>query len=176
MRCFEILIAESAVSTNGAPFVPDDRIMIGIPDEAEQLLDPILSVYGQDPSWFFDKINFGRQRIPWALACLDREYPIAGHIGMARGADSGIGFTSYNQPPEPLPDDFVPRVGVLGFKSKIGLENVVAKSPIFEAAWEALINCSPDKPWLAILDPLPEDWLALVVPGDSERWLASRRK
>jgi hypothetical protein len=176
MRCFEILIATSAISTNGSPFVPDDRIMIGIPDEAEQLLDPILSVYGQNPSWFFDKINFGRQEIPWALACLDREYPVAGHIGTTRGADSGIKFTSYSQPPQSLPDDFVPGVGVLAFESKIGLENVATRSPVFEAAWKAFRSCSPDKPWLAILDPLPEDWLALVVPGDRERWLASRKK
>jgi hypothetical protein len=150
--------------------------MIGIPDEAEHLLDPILSVYGQDPSWFFDKIALGRRQAPWALACLDREYSIAGHIGTERGADSGIKFTSYNHLPQSLPDNFVPGVGVLVFGSKMELERVATRSPVFEAAWEAFRDCSTNKSWLAILDPLPEDWLALVVPGDRGRWLASCRK
>ena len=175
MRCFEILIATSAISTNGGPFVPDDDFMIDIPDEAERLLEVILSPYEGHSIWSFKSIDGHSLRAPWALACLDREYPIAGHIGTARGADSRIKFSPYHQP-VPLPDNFVPVVGVLVFGSKMELERVATRSPVFEAAWDAFRDCLTDKSWLAFLDPLPEDWLALVVPGDRERWMASLRK
>jgi hypothetical protein len=175
MRCFEILIATSAISTNGGPFVPDNDFMIDIPDEAERLLETILIPYGRRSIWSLSNIGGSLLQTPWALACLDREYPIAGHIGTARGADFRIKFAPYDQP-VPLPDSFVPGVGVLVFGSKMELERVATRSPVFEAAWEAFKDCSPSKSWLAFLDPLPEDWLALVVPGDGELWLVSRRK
>lgn len=176
MRCFEILIAESAVSKDGGPFVPDNRLTYGIPDEAEELLEPILGPYGQDPLWYFDKLNFGRPPAPWALACLDREYPIAGHVATSRPADAGIAFAPYNQVPSPMPDDFVAGVGVLTFESKSGLERSADDSPLFAAAWNALRECSPERRWLMILDPLPQEWLNQVLPGDRERWLSGRTR
>jgi hypothetical protein len=174
MRCFEILIAESAVSRNDGPFVPDDQLTYGIPDEAQELLDPILAPYGQDAMWYFDKINFGRPPAPWALACLDREYAIGGHIAISRPLDAGIAFTTYNRVPHLMPADFVPGVGVLTFESRSGLEPAVGHSSIFAVAWTALRHCSADRRWLVLLDPLPQEWLAEVLPGDRERWFASR--
>ena len=176
MRCFEILIAGSAVSKDGGPFVPDDRLTYGIPDEAQELLEPILAPYSQNPMWYFDKLNFGRPPAPWALACLDREYAIGGHVATSRPLNAGIAFTSYNQVPNPMPDDFVPGVGVLTFESKSGLERSAGNCPLFAAAWNALRECSPERRWLVILDPLSQDWLALVLPGDRERWLSGRRQ
>jgi len=105
MRFFEILIAESAISKDGGSFVPDDRLTYGIPDEAQELLEPILGPYDQGPMWYFDKLNFGRPPAPWALACLDREYTIAGHIATSRPPNEGIAFASYNQVPDPMPND-----------------------------------------------------------------------
>jgi hypothetical protein len=97
MRVFEILIAESAISKGGGPFVPDGRLTYWIPDEAQELLEPILGPYDQNPMWYFDKLNFGRPPAPWALACLDREYPIAGHVATSRPPSAGISFAPYNQ-------------------------------------------------------------------------------
>src|SRR5690606_22990590 len=174
MRCFEIMIVGSAVRTGSGPFVPDSTLTYAIPDEAQELLEPILAPYDQDPNWFFDGLNFGRPPAPWALVCLDREYPIAGHIAGARTADAGIAFTQYRRVPTPVPRDFVPNVGVLTIGSKAGLGRVAGLSPVLEAAWEGLKDCSTERNWLVILDPLPEDWLAQVVPGDRERWLSSR--
>ena len=175
MRTFEITIASSSISVNGGPMVPDDRLTYWIPDEAQDLLEPVLGAYGQDPMWYFDKLNFGRPPAPWALACLDREYAIAGHVATSRPPDGGIGFTQYTQMPNPLPSDFVPGVGTLAFASKSGLELSATKSPIFAAAWGALRECSAERRWLVILDPLSQEWLAQVTRGDRERWLSSRR-
>ena len=72
--------------------------------------------------------------------------------------------------------DFVPGVGVLMFLSKEGLEASTGKSPLFAAAWNALQDCSSDRQWLAILDPLSPEWLAQVLPGDQDRWFFYRRQ
>jgi hypothetical protein len=175
MRFFEILIGGSAISTDGGPFVPDDRLTYGIPDEAQELLEPILGPYDQDPMWYFDKLNFGRPPAPWALACLDREYTIAGHVATSRPPNAGIAFAPYNQVPNPMPNDFVPGVGVLTFASKGGLERSAANSHLFATVWNALQKCSPERRWLVILDPPSQEWLAQVLPGDRERWLLGRR-
>jgi hypothetical protein len=176
MSVFEILIAESATSRDGGPFVPDDRLTYCIPDAAAEHLEPILGAYDQDAGWFFDKLNFGRPPAPWAIACLDREYALAGHVVTCRPPDEGILFTAYRQIPNPCPDGFKPDVGILTFASKIGLERSAAASPLFAAAWEALRDCPSERRWLAILDPLPQQWLAQVIPGDSERWTSHRSR
>lgn len=175
MRCFEILIAGSAVSKDGGPFVPDNQLTYGIPDEAQELLEPILGLYDQNPMWYFDKLNFGRPPAPWALVCLDCEYAIGGHVATSRPPNSGIAFAPYNQVPNPVPNDFVPGVGVLTFGSKTGLEGSAGNSPLFAAAWKTLKECSPGSRWLAILDPLSQEWLAQVLPGDHERWLCRKQ-
>lgn len=176
MRVFEILIAESAVSREGGPFVVDEKVVFWLPDEAEEILEPILAPYGQNPGWFFDKINFGPRPAPWALVCLDREYDIAGHVATSRLPNAGIGFSPYNQVPKDQPDDFVPGVGVVTFESRPGLECSVGNSPVFEAAWGALRERSLERRWLVILDPLSPEWLDQVLPGDRERWLSFRRQ
>jgi hypothetical protein len=176
MRCFEILIAESVLSEDGGTLARDDRLTYGIPDEASKLLEPILGPYSQDPMWYFDKLNFGRPPAPWALACLDREYSIAGHVATSRPSDAGIAFAPYTQVPAPMPNDFVPGVGVLTFAFKNGLQRAADKSFMFAAAWDVLRDCSLHNRWLVILDPLSQDWLAQVLPGDRERWLSSRKR
>lgn len=176
MRVFEILIAQATVSREGGPFVSDDKVVFWLPDEAEEILEPILAPYGQNPGWFFDKINFGSRPAPWALVCLDCEYDIAGHVAAARQPNAGIAFTPYNQVPKDQPDDFVPGVGVVTIESRVGLEYSAGNSPVFEAAWDVLRECSPERRWLVILDPLSPEWLDQVLPGDCERWLSYRRQ
>ena len=124
MRCFEILIAESAISKDGGPLAPDNRLTYGIPDEAKELLDPTQAgSYDQDPMWYFDKINFGRPPAASAIAVLIPEYAIGGHVATSRHPDAGIAFTTYHQVPYLRPDELRTRNGVLVFASKSGLEH-----------------------------------------------------
>jgi hypothetical protein len=171
----EIVIATSSISHRGGPFVPDGTLTYWLPDEAIEAVDPILTPHGQEASWYFDKLNHVRGPVPWALVCIDQEYELAGHIAEARIPDAGIAFSSYTYPDPPLQPDCVPKVGVLVLASKTGLRSVANRSPVFAAAWQALEECREDRRWLIVLDPLDESWLREVVPGDSERWLASRR-
>ncbi len=174
MKCFEFYVATSAVSTNGGQFIPDEKLTYEIPEDAQELLGPILKKYGQDPSWYFDLLNFGRPPAPWAIVCLDKEYSIAGHVVTCRQKNSGIAFTQYTKLPSPIPHDFVPQVGVVILLSKSGLEDASAKSALFQTMWEGLKDCSTDRRWLLVVDSLHEDWLAQVVPGDRKRWLSTR--
>jgi hypothetical protein len=174
MDCFEILIAEGGVRTEGGPSIPDYTMTSWIPDEAMDLLGPILEAYGQTPQ-SFASMNFGNPTAPWALACLDREYAIAGHVATSRIPKAGIWFAPYSGCPSQPPEDFTPGVGMLVFESKVGLETCEANSPLFGAAWSMLRHCSAEKQWLIILDPLNAGWLADVLPGDRERWLASHQ-
>ena len=102
MKCFEVLIVSAWKRKNEGPFIPDDRLTFWLPDEAKELLEPILYIYGRDPEWYFDQLNFDRWQPPWALARLDREYHIAGHIATSTPINSGISFTSYNKVPSQL--------------------------------------------------------------------------
>ena len=170
MRCFEITALSTHISTEGGPFTPDGTVSYWLPDEAEDLLEPILAPYDRGPIWFLDKYYPGQGPTPWAHVCLDREYALGGHLATSRPPDAGIKFGTYARAPDPLPDDYVPGVGVIFFLTKAGLEQAVTKSLIFEKSWEALEDCSPEGAWLALLDPLPEDWLAQTLEGDREHW------
>ena len=174
MECFEFFVATSAVSKNGGLFVPDERFMYAIPEDAQELLEPILEPHEQNPTWYFDTLNSGRPPAPWALVCLDKEYSIAGHIATCRPKNSGIAFSPYTKLPNPMPKEFVPKVGVITLQSKMGLEEASDKSPLFKLLWEGFKNCASEQRWLIIVDSLSDDWLAQVVPTDSELWLSTR--
>lgn len=154
--------------------VTDNRLTYGLPEEAEDLLRPVLEPYQQSPAFYFDKLNFGRPPAPWAVVCLDREYALAGHVATARPSDAGINFSPYTQVPKSVPPGFVPGVGTIVIAQKRGLETAAAKSPMFEMAWSALKDRPEDCHWLALLDPLPEPWLSTALSGDAERWLIQR--
>jgi len=175
MWCFKILAVLMNVSKKGGPFIPDDNLWFDLPEEAEDLLEPILEPYGQAPGWYFNKIEFDRQHPPWAIACLDRVYPIAGHIATTRPPDADISFMTYKSIPRPIPSDFVAGVGVLTFFRKSGLQSAADRSPVYQAVCEALSDCSVERRWLALLDPLPKEWLAEVMQGDRELWLSTRK-
>lgn len=169
--CFEISILMAAVRRGDqGPFIPDDRAMFLIPDKAKELLEPVMEPYHQDPDWYFDSVIVGRGPTPWAIACLDREYPIAGHVLTKRPLDGSIRFVPYKRTPAPVPDGYVPAVGTLFLYDKAALEQYADRSPLFLAAWNALKACPEDRRWLVLLDPLPEDWLAEVVPEDQALW------
>lgn len=175
MRCFEILIVTSAVRKNGGPAVPANSRLFAIPQEATDLLEPVLGPYDRYPDWFFDNLQFGPSANPWAIACLDREYELAGHVAASREPDAGILFSPYTSMPSPLPPDFVPGVGVLAFMNREGLKACASLSPLFKAAWDGLRVCAPDRTWLVLLDPPDAQWLAEVLPDDRELWLNRKR-
>lgn len=168
MRVFEILVAQLDIAGS---IESNSRLAYSLPDEAEELLGPVLGPYGQSANFFFDKLGFGKPPAPWAHACLDREYSIAGHVATTRPKNAGVLFSPYTQVRNPPPAGFIPAVGVLTFSSKAGLEKASDKSPIFAAAWSALRNCSEESRWLAVLDPVDVTWLARVTPGDQALWL-----
>ncbi len=175
MRCFEILIAMSAVRKNGGPAVPDNFRLFALPQQAKDLLEPVLGPYDRDPNWFFDNLQFGPTANPWAIACLDREYALAGHVAASREPDAGILFSPYTQVPSPVPQNFVPGVGVLVFMSREGLKACASRSALFKAAWDGLQSCGPNRTWLALFDPLDAQWLAEVQTDDRELWLNCNR-
>jgi len=174
MKIFEFFVATSAISTNGGPYIPDHTLTYAIPDEAQELLEPILGPYDQDPMWYFDKLNYGRPPAPWAIACLDKEYAIAGHIASCRPEGSGILFTQYTNLPKPIPYDFIPKVGTITMLHKTGLEKATARSPLFEELWLGLKDRDLDRRWLIIADPLRDDWLTKVLPVDNNLWNSTR--
>ena len=99
MKCYEFSVASTMSRSNDGPFVDDGILTYAFPEEAMDLLEPILGKYGQDPMWYFDKLNYGRPPAPWAIVCMDQEYKIAGHIATTRTVNSGIAFAPYTQPP-----------------------------------------------------------------------------
>ena len=173
MELFEIEIAKVYMSESGAPFTPDKGFIFNIPQEAEDLLDNILEPYGLSSFFYFDNFEINNQAPPWALVCLDREYPIAGHIAAKRPSNEEIYFVQYQSNPNPIPNDYVPNVGTLIFQEKRGLELAASRSLIFQEAWRALETCSVKNNWLVFLDPLPEKWLAEQLPGNRELYLST---
>lgn len=171
MRCFEMVAAESYIGREGEPFVKDERVMYEIPDEACDLLEPIMEPYQQSPYWFFDKLNYGRPPAQWVFACFDREYPIAGQIAAARGQDPGVGISPYASPPKPFPSDFVPLVGVLAFAAPSSLSNLAKRSPILSFIWSELQHREREKRWLVLVDPLPSEW---ILDADQALWVQTR--
>jgi hypothetical protein len=170
MRLFEIEVATVFIRRSGGPSDASGRLAFALPEEAEDLLTPIMKPYQQSPMFYFDLLNFGRPPAPWAIACLDRQYALAGHVATVRPADSGISFSPYRSVPSPLPADFTPEVGVIVFASKAGLERARGCSALFDAAWSALGSKEASRRWLLLLDAPPDPWLRQTLPGDAERW------
>jgi len=175
VKCFELTIVTSTVTRSNGSHVTDSDVMCHVADAAAAVLDPILKCYDQSAFFYFDKVINVGERVPWAIACLNREYSLAGHIACVRPPDSEIRFAPYTKVPLPIPDRFVPRVGILVFGSRVGLEQSVSQSPLLESAWESLRACDAEGHWLALLDPPNDRWLALLEPVDDEAWLALRR-
>ncbi|MDG2223152.1 MAG: hypothetical protein P8L85_17355 [Rubripirellula sp.] len=169
MSYFELRIAE-AVVTDGNTTALNKRLVYAIPDAAERLLQPILEPYGQDPYWYFDKLETGTAPAPWAIACFDREYDLAGHVVTTRPAGADIRFAAYQPSPKRPTSDFIPGLGALIFFSKTGLREAAATSPLFATAWESLQDCSAHQNWLTLLPPLSDPWLSKALRIDHRLW------
>ena len=174
MKCFEFIDLNSAMSEDGGPVFPDDRMRIEIPKEAEEILGPILGQYGQDPRFYFSRLNGGRPPAPWAIACFNKEYSIAGHIATNR-PNKSIAIAQYTIVSPPIPNDFIPQVGIISIFDKTALEDVSKKSLIFEKLWDELKDKPIERNWLLVLDALPNEWLEKIVQNDSELWLSTKK-
>jgi hypothetical protein len=174
MKNHKLIWLTSKTSKSGGVFVPTGERFIVIPTDVESFLKPILKPYDQDPGWFFTQIENSCSESPWAFVCLDEEYPIAGHFTANNQKDSGLFFSPYSKHPNPIPKNFVPKVGVIIIQEKSALEIVKKKSLLFGIIWDSLKDCDPTNPWLVISDPLPEQWLTQISPRDEDLWLSNR--
>lgn len=168
----EISVVRSFSVTDKGIQEPSDEVRLYIPEEATILLKGLLRRYGRKANVKVD--GSYRDPVPWALAFLDREYPIGGHVAAWRPFNGGISFAPYSEIPSPRPANFVPKVGLLSFTSKSGLEEAANSSPLFALAWNVLRDCSARTRWLAILDPLSEDWVDQIAAGSDDLWLNRR--
>jgi hypothetical protein len=172
MKLFEIPAASSAELSDDGRYRSDGHITYAPPDEAIDALAPVLEPYDADPAWYLDQINHGRGPAPWAFVCLDREYDLAAHVDQARDGVGGIFFAQYTRPTYPPPDDFIPRVGTLVLMRKDSLEAAQGRSPLLDAAWDQLQDCSPDATWLLILDTPDPEWVRTEEARNAQRWHA----
>ncbi|MDE0863163.1 MAG: hypothetical protein OSA98_05200 [Rubripirellula sp.] len=171
MKVHRMFIAE--IEVQGIPGMDENRFGILLPDKAADDLEPILEPYRRHPSSFFDNLNGGQPPAPWALVCLDREYPLAGHITSTRPDKTTLRFTRYQRNHHNPPHDFVPDVGMLVFFTKNALREASSSSRLFDLAWQGLRDYPADGNWLALLDPLDSDWVGEVSADNHEQWFES---
>lgn len=178
MKVFEIQQWTSMVSDGDGPFVPDNISGYVMPEEAEAALDERLAPY-ENSSICLDRILNPLGGGHWCFVCLDKEYPLAGHITEARrsGVDLGsdVGFTPLARTPNPVPPDYYPAVGMLVFGSKTAAETMASRSRLFEWVWDAVEDLAEDRRWLVMIDALEQDWVETNCQNDHDRWVASRR-
>jgi hypothetical protein len=174
MKKHELIWATSSKSESGGDLIPTGENFIILPTKVENSLESLLEPHDQHPGWFFTKIENSCADSPWAFVCFDREYSIAGHFTTCNPKNSGILFAPYSNPPDPIPQNFVPKVGVVVVQKKKGLETAKSSSLLFQQLWDYLKDCDSTRPWLIVADPLPNEWLDQIMPKDSELWLSSR--
>lgn len=177
MKVFEIQQWTSSVSDGRRPFVPDGKSGYMMSEEAEAALDELLEPY-DNSSWYLDQIQCNYPRGPWSFVCLDKEYPLAGHIVEARrdGVDlsTSVGFVPLARPPRPLPPDYCPGVGILVFQSKDVAETMATRSRLFECAWDAIKDRPESRRWLALMDALDESWVETNSRDNQDRWVSTK--
>jgi hypothetical protein len=152
----------------------DGEKFLSIPEQVEDAIEPIFKQYDQLPFWVLSGIEKSCPDSPWAFVCVDKEYSIAGHFTTSNPKNSGILFSPYLKHPDPIPPNFVPKVGIVIIQMKSGLETAKNNSLLFQQLWDYLEDCDHTRPWLIAADPLPIEWLNQIVPGDSELWLSNR--
>ena len=158
--CWEILIALSYIEEPGQRR-SDEKLTYMIPDDAQDVIDPILKPYGQSAMWYFDKLGHGRPPAPCAVLCLQKDYELAWHIREVRKTEREIAFAPYSKFTEPVPEDFVPKVGCIVIYDWEALNRAKEKSLLFDTAWHMFKEVDKQKPWLCLLPHLSTEWLAL---------------
>ncbi len=158
--CWEILIALTYIEEPGKRRT-DERLMFHVPDDAEDIIDPILKPYGQKASWYFNKLKHGPLPVPLAFLCLQNDHELAWHIREVRKNENEIAFAQYSKFTEPVTEDFVPKVGCIVIYDWEALRKAKEKSLLFDTAWHILKDVDKRKSWLCLLPHLPAEWLAL---------------
>jgi hypothetical protein len=148
------VVPPGPVSTERIPVVMDD---------AASPLEDALERNGEDLGWFLERTTrtLGG-RWPWAWIFFPRCYPLAGHLRAVRSDPASMPFTLYGLEPEPKPAGWTPCVGAVLPMSKEDFRDTASKSPLFESAWNALADCSPNGHWACLTDPLDEEWVESV--------------
>lgn len=174
MKVHRMLIAE--IEVRGIPGRDENRFGILLPEEATEDLEPVLEPYRRHPDSFFDNLNGGQPPAPWALVCLDREYPLAGHVAANRPNKTSLRFTRYHRDQRNPPHDLVPDVGMLVCITKNALRTASSLSPLFDLAWQGLRDYSAHGNWLALLDPLDDHWVDEASANNRDQWFESLSK
>lgn len=132
------------------------RRMVQFSSSAAHALEVVLAPYQRTLPEYLRAIGLGRDASIWAAVFLDREYRLAGHVFATLPASSRIRFAPYARVPDPVPQSFVPGVGVFLISRKADLLAAASASPVFAEAWRVLGRCDVKRRWLCVLDPLPE--------------------
>jgi hypothetical protein len=152
--------------TNADPGVVTTKRVPVVMDEAAAPIEETLERNGKD----LDSIlwNTG-DRWPWAWVFFPECYPLAGHVRAIRADPSGMPFSPYERPPDPIPPGWNPCVGAVMPMTKEILEDAAQHSPMFESAWAVLANRAADTSWVCLSDPLDAKWVKSVrdsIQGD----------
>ena len=86
--------------------------------------------------------------------CLQKEYELAWHIREVRETQHEIPFAPYGKFSEPVPEDFVPKVGCIVIYDWEALRRAKEKSLLFDTAWHMLKDVDKQKQWLCFLSEL----------------------
>ena len=168
---YEILVAGGGGGSAQCRFV--------LPDEAQAELNRILQEHALSVSEFLSPTEREVSRTghhPWAIVCFPVELPVPGHVAALRLLKWRVPMASYSRRlPHGLADEeSVPPVGACFVDEKNILQELAAKSPLFEPAWLALGQCAEDRMWLCVSDAPPAAWVETIAVGDAKRYRDAR--
>lgn len=148
--------------------------------QIEESLDHTFHRFGRNTCELLLKLNVSFRRgnfWPWAIACFDREFRLAGHIASVRSAPTEVTLSAYSLPSEhSVARDGVPPVSILLFSSKAAASRLSTQSPLFEVCWRTLSSLSPSRKWICTVDSPDEKWVAEAEVGDDQLFMELYRQ
>lgn len=180
-RVFEFVMATAwSRKVDGGIPRPYERMddMSYFPNDARSALDERLTPYGSTAGQFSSRLDNDirnhRMTAPWAVIVLDREYRVAGHVMQIRQTET-LPFAPFTDPPQPMPSELVPGVGMIFVGRKQLLQDLSrSQSELFTRAWKALSDCDSGRHWLCCLESLPPEWVGEVEAKDASLFRSLR--
>ena len=155
-RLFEIVPTTAMIRRGDGSVERDDRLMYAIGEDAEKALDIVLQPYGENGTWYLDRLQVEAPG-PWVFVALSREYDIADYVIAQRNEmDSGYSFKfTFYQARNITTEEFAPNVACCLFFSTGAVAAAAGKIRVLQPAW-MLLRDQPDyKHWLVLLDEEP---------------------
>ena len=109
----------------------------------------------------------GLKAWPWAVVGFQREFRLMGHACSLRKRPTDFSLSSYSisGATDPLRHG-VPPLSLVFVRRKEVLEDLAARSLLFDAAWSLLKEAEEKMRWLVLPDNPPEDWVTRTSVGD----------